>query len=185
LLQENCIVAGNCISFGRIALKKGICLLLLLAVLAGCTALVKEPQVTVRDLSAVSLDGGGAGMELLLTVQNANPYEVRLLGYSYDLKVMALPLARGGAREEIRFPAGAATDLRIPVKVSYGDLLEIFKRKPDPERIPYQLMAGLDLDTPLGQLTVPVNRTGTYAVPKQYRPGAILDRLGDFFRMNN
>ena len=165
-------------------MKKVACLLMLLTILTGCTMLVKEPTVTVRDLNVVSLDGGGAGMELWLTVQNPNPYEVRLLGYSYDLKVLGFPLAKGGARDEIKFPAGAATDLLIPVKVSFGDLLEIFKRRPDPAKIPYALLAGLDLETPLGQLTVPVRKSGTYAVPKQYRPASILNKLSDLLQLN-
>jgi LEA14-like dessication related protein len=145
---------------------------------------VKAPVVTVRDLNMVSLDGAGAGMELYLTVKNTNSFDLKLLGYSYDLQVMALPLAKGGARDAVSFPAGVETDLRIPIRVSFGDMIELFKRRPDPDRIPYALQAGLDLDTPLGNLSVPVNRTGTYAVPKQYRPSSILNTLGDFFKQN-
>lgn len=156
-------------------------LLLLFMSLAGCTAFVKEPVVTVKDLNVVSMDGAGAGMELYLGVKNPNSYDVKLQGYSYDLKVMALPLAKGGAREEISFPAKTETDVRIPIKVSFGDLLEILKRKPDPDNIPYQLAAGLDLETPVGQMTVPVNRKGTYAIPKEYRPSAILNKITNFF----
>ena len=164
--------------------RKGFCLLLLVLLFTGCTMFVKAPVVTVRELNVVSLDGAGLGMELLLTVKNSNLYDIKLLGYSYDLKVMELPLARGGARDEVSFPAGASTEMRIPIKVSYGDLLTVVTRSPDPERIPYLLSAGLDLETPLGHLSVPVNRTGTYAVPKKYRPGSILNRLGDFFKQN-
>jgi LEA14-like dessication related protein len=163
--------------------RKGI-YLLLLVLFTGCTMFVKDPVVTVKELNVVGLDGGGAAMELHLTVKNRNPFDVRLLGYSYQLTVLTLPLAKGGAREEIKFPAGAETELSIPIRISYGDLLEIFKRQPDPENVPYQLAAGLDLGTPLGQMTIPVNRTGTYAIPKQYRPATILNKLGDFFRMN-
>ena len=163
-------------------MRKAVYLLLLFILLTGCTRLVNEPVVTVQDLNVVSLDPAGAGMELYLKVTNTNSFDVRLLGYSYDLKVMAIPLAKGGAREEIKFPAGGVTDLRIPIRVSYGDLLELFKRKLDPDKVPYQLAAGLDLETPLGQLIVPVNRSGTYAIPKQYRPSAILNKLGGFFR---
>jgi LEA14-like dessication related protein len=159
-------------------------LLLLLLLFAGCSSLVRAPEVTVRDLSVVSLDGTGAGMELLLTVKNATPYDIKLLGYNYDLKVLALPLAKGGARQEITFPAGAAAELRIPVKVAFGDLLEIFKHRADPDHIPYTLSAGLNLDTPLGKLTVPVEQSGTYAVPKQYRPAAMFNRLSDFLKLN-
>ena len=158
---------------------------LLLAVFcSGCSMFVRTPVVTVRDLRVVALDGAGAGMELNLTVLNRNPYDVKLLGYSYDLKVMTLPLAKGGGSEEVSFPAGAATDLRIPVRVSYGDLLEIFRQKLDPDKVPYALLASLDLDTPLGKLSVPVNSSGSYAVPKQYRPGSLLNRLGDFLTQN-
>ena len=155
-------------------------LLLVLMLVTGCATLVKKPVVTVKNLNIVSLDSGGAGMELNLAVTNPNPYDVKLLGYSYDLKVMgALPLAKGGAREEIKFPSDTETDLRIPIRISYGDLMEIFKRKPDLDSIPYQLSAGLDLETPLGHMTVPVNRNGNYAVPKRYRPSSFFNKLSD------
>jgi len=150
--------------------------------LTGCTMLVQEPVVTVKDLNVVSLDGGGAGMELYLNVENPNAFDVSLQGYSYDLKVMALSLAKGGAREEVKFPSRAATDLRIPIRISYADLLEILKRQPNPDDIPYQLTAGLDLATPVGQLTVPVHRNGSYAIPAQYRPSSILGNLSNLFR---
>ena len=163
-------------------MKKLACLLLLFVLLTGCTTFVKAPEVTVQDLNVVSLDAGGAGMELYLKVNNTNTFDLSLQGYSYDLKIMALPLAKGGAREEVKFLASAETDLRIPIRISYGELLEILKRKPDPDEIPYQLAAGLDLDTPMGQMTVPVSRTGTYAIPKQYRPSALFGRISELLR---
>ena len=156
-------------------------LLLMFAMLAGCTT-VHQPLVTVKDLNVVSLDPAGAGMELFLRIKNPNSFDVRLQGYSYDLKVMALPLAKGGAREEIKFAGGAETDLRIPIRITYGDLLEIIKRRPDPDKVPYQLAAGLDIETPVGQMTVPINRTGTYAIPKQYRPAAVFGVLGNLLK---
>ena len=165
-------------------MRKSAFLLLLFILFTGCKMFIKEPVVTVEDLSIVSLNGGGAGMELRLKVKNPNSFDVRLLGYNYDLKVMELSLAKGVAREEVEFPSGGQAELRIPIRISYGDLLEIFKRKPNLDSIPYQLSAGLDLKTPLGRMTVPVNRNGTYSIPKQYRPPATLNRLSDFFRMN-
>jgi LEA14-like dessication related protein len=157
-------------------------LLLLVASCAGCGWFVKDPVVTVQDLRFVSLDGNGAVMDLYLSVKNPNSFDIRLLGYSYDLKVLMLPLAQGGAREELKFLQRSETDLRIPIKVSYNDLMEILKRRPDPERIPYGIAAGLDVETPMGTQTVTVNRTGTYAIPAQYRPGNFLKRLGDFMK---
>lgn len=162
-------------------LKKILILLLLLVTVSGCGG-VLNPQITMQDLNVVSLDTSGAGMELFLRVKNPNKFDILLKGYSYDLKVMALPLAKGGAREEVRIPGRAETDLRIPIRVGFSDLLEILKRKPDPDRIPYQLAAGLDLDTPVGQVTVPFSRTGTYAIPQKYRPATLFGKVTDLFR---
>ena len=165
-------------------MRKSLFLLLLCMLLLGCKLLVKEPVVTVQEFNVVSLDGGGAGMELRLKVKNPNSFDIRLLGYDYDLKVLELPLAKGAAREEVNFPAGAEADLRIPVHVSYGELLEIYQRKPNLDSVPYRLSASLELGTPLGKMTVPVTRNGTYAIPKQFRPPAVLNRFSDFLRMN-
>lgn len=169
-------------AFQEFALRKIACLLLLVVLLSGCSTFINAPVVTVQDLKVVSVDPTGAGMELYLTVNNPNSFDVKLQGYSYDLKVMTLLLAKGGAREEVKFAAMAESDLRIPIRISFGDLVEIFKRKPDPEKIPYQLVAGLDLETPFGQMTVPVNRTGTCAIPKKFRPSALFGKLADVFR---
>ncbi|MBU5636848.1 LEA type 2 family protein [Geomonas sp. Red69] len=163
-------------------MRKIACLLLLVVLLSGCSKLVNAPLVTVQDLNVVSVDPTGAGMELYLSVQNTNSFDVKLQGYSYDIRIMALPLAKGGAREEINFPANEETDVRIPIRITYSDLLEIFKRRPDPDKIPYQLAAGLDLETPVGQMTIPVKKSGTYAIPKKYRPAAIFGKLADFLK---
>ncbi|QXE89090.1 LEA type 2 family protein [Geomonas subterranea] len=163
-------------------MRKIVCLLSLIVLLSGCGKLVSAPVVTVQDLNVVSVDPAGAGMELYLKVRNTNSFDVQLQGYSYDIKIMALPLAKGGAREEVNFPANEETDVRIPIRITYSDLLEILKRKPDPDKIPYQVAAGLDLETPMGQMTVPVKKSGTYAIPKKYRPAAIFGKLADFLK---
>lgn len=163
-------------------MRKICCLLLLVVLLSGCSKLVSAPVVTVQDLNVVSVDPTGAGMELYLRVQNTNSFDVKLQGYSYDIKILTLPLAKGGAREELNFPAHEETDVRIPIRISYADLLEILKRKPDPDKIPYQVAAGLDLETPVGQMTVPVKKSGTYAIPKKYRPAALFGKVAEFFK---
>lgn len=121
-------------------------------------------------------------MELYLTVDNPNRFDVKLLGYNYDLTVMALPVAKGGGRDAITFPGKEVTDVRIPVRVAYSDMWEILKRRPDPDGVPYQLEAGLELDTPAGVMTVPVHKKGTYVVPQKFRPSFLLGRLSDLFK---
>ena len=157
------------------------CLLLFCALLASCASLVGEPEVAVQKVNLVKLDSRGADLEFFLQITNPNMFGLTLLGYSYDLQALTLPLAKGGARERVEFPGGASTALRLPVRMEYGELWEVLKRRPDPERVPYRLRAGFEVDTPLGMKLIPVDQEGTFAVPREYRPTFYLQKLKELF----
>lgn len=150
--------------------------------LTACTAFVKAPQVAVKRTNIVGLDTTGFDMECYLGVKNPNSFDISLLGYTYDLQVMALPLAAGGLQQTVAFPAGGETELRLPVRIRYNDLIAILKRRPDPDKIPYRLEARLHLGTPLGEMIIPVVSDSTLSLPEAYRPGTYLDRIGDLLR---
>lgn len=155
-----------------------LCLVAVAFVCSGCSMLLSSPEVRVRDVAIVGLDSKGVEFELLLAVINPNPYSLNLVGYNYDLKVMALPLAKGGARESFEFKGGGATtDIRLPVRVNMRSLYEILKRNPDPDNVPYALAAGLEVDTPLGMHLLPVEKSGLFTVPERYRPESYLKQF--------
>jgi LEA14-like dessication related protein len=141
---------------------------------------VTNPRVSVKDTQVVGLHGDGLDLEFLLAVTNPNSFKVRLKGCNYNLRVAALPLAKGESRQEVEFTGNATTDVRLPVRVAFNDLVDVISRRPDFAAVPYQLSAGLDVDTPLGVLTVPVEKTGTFAVPESYRPNNVLKKIEKF-----
>jgi len=151
--------------------------LLQLLLICGCSLLVKEPQVTVTRTNIIGLDTAGADIECTLAVSNPNSYDLTLLGYTYDLRIMTLPLASGGLQEPTTIPADRQTDIRLPVRIKYSDLLEILKRRPDPDRIPYQIQARLQIGTPLGEMLIPVNVSNTFKIPESYQPAYLLNKL--------
>lgn len=151
--------------------------ILILATLTGCASLVKVPQVTVRSTNVVSVDTAGFDIELLLGVENTNPFDISLQSYTYDVQVMAIPFTSGGLQKGILFPAGQPVDIRLPFRILYSDLLGVIKRRPDLDRIPYSLDARLNLNTPLGELAIPVKRNDTVSIPKGYRPDAYFKRM--------
>ncbi len=161
-------------------MKKLIILLAML--LTACTAFVTKPEVTLKDVKLVGLDSNGVDLDFYLTINNPNSFDMKMTGYNYDVKIMALPLAKGTSREIYDFHAKSATDVLIPVKISYNDLMEVIKRRPNPDSIPYQLHADLAIDTKLGNMAIPVNKTGTVAIPKEYRPSKIWKKVGDFLK---
>jgi LEA14-like dessication related protein len=154
----------------------------LLVMLPGCASFIQTPRVTLNNTSMVSLDTSGITIEFHLGVTNPNPFNLSLLGYTYDLKVLTLPLSSGGNQETILFPAGKETDMRLPVRLKFSDLLELINHAPDPDTIPYQLNTILKLKTPLGEIAVPVEKSAVLTVPEQYRPAAYINRLRDALR---
>jgi LEA14-like dessication related protein len=150
--------------------------------LSGCASFIQLPDVTLKDAGVIGLDTSGIDVEFSLGVTNPNSFDLSLLGYTFDLRVMDLPFSSGGKQETIRFPAGEETGIRLPVRLKYGDLLEIIKRSPDPDRIPYRLNSLLHLDTPLGTMTLPVERSAFMAIPEKYRPASMIRRLEDTLR---
>ncbi|MDD2899242.1 MAG: LEA type 2 family protein [Desulfuromonadaceae bacterium] len=151
--------------------------LLLLVMLTGCASLVKVPHVTVRTANIVSVDTAGFDLEVLIGVENQNFFDVSLQSYTYDLQVMSVPFTSGGQQKGFLFPSGKSVDIRLPFRIYHSDLIGIIKRRPDLDRIPYSLDARLNLDTPLGELTIPVKKNDTVSVPKEYRPESYLKRM--------
>jgi len=155
---------------------------LLIVMLSGCASLVQAPRVALKETSMVGLDTSGIDLEFQLGITNPNSFDLSLLGYTFDLRVLTLPLSTGGMQETILFPAGKETGMRLPVRLKFTDLLEISRRAHGPDNIPYQLKVLLQLRTPLGEMAVPVEESAVLAIPEQYRPAAFINRLQEALR---
>jgi LEA14-like dessication related protein len=153
-----------------------------LILLSACTAFVTKPEVTVKDVKLAGVNSDGVTLDIYLSVNNTNSFDLKMKGYSYDVKILALPMAQGSSAEPYYFHAESATDAIIPVNISYNNLLEVLKRRPDPEAIPYQLHADLAVETSLGDMNIPVNKSGTVALPKEYQPSNIFKKIGNFLK---
>jgi LEA14-like dessication related protein len=157
-------------------------LFLLIVLFSGCTSFVQAPRVVLKEAGVVGLDQTGVDIVLNLGITNPNAFALSLLGYSFELRVLSQPLFSGGMQETILFPAEKETGMRLPVRLKFADLLEIIRRTPDPDNIPYQLNGMLNLNTPLGRMDVPVEKSAVLAIPEQYRPAAYINRLRDVLR---
>jgi len=165
-----------------ILLSRAVVSSILLALLAGCSPFVREPTVTLKDSAIVGLDTAGIDLEFVLGVTNRNSFDLSLLGYTYDLQVMSLPLSSGGRQQSILFPADRETELRLPVRMRFTDLLEILKRTPEPDRIPCRVTARLHVKTALGDSVIPVEKETLVVLPEAYRPSVYRDLLHNAFK---
>lgn len=159
-----------------------VVVVVLFFLMAACASLVKEPQVAFKRLNIIAVDSNGVDLEFYLGIRNPNSFDLSLLGYTYDLRVMTLPLTTGDLQETHIFPAGEETDVRLPVRIKHGDLIDILKHRPDPDKVPYRLYAHLRLKTPLGEMLIPITSASTFSVPEHYRPDAYLGRFKNLLR---
>lgn len=157
-------------------------LLFALLLATSCSMIVEKPQVNLTDVRIAGLDSEGVSIDFLLTVNNPNSFDLPLKGYVYDVRLMALPLARGESRDSVTFGGKSATEMLIPVRIAYSDVMEILKRRPGLKEIPYQLNANLDMGTPIGSFKVPVSKGGVLSVPEQYRPVNLLRQLNGLLK---
>jgi LEA14-like dessication related protein len=159
-----------------------ILLFLTLLLATSCSTIVEKPTVNLKDVRFAGLDSDGVSIDFLLSVTNTNSFDIPLNGYVYDVRLMALPLARGESKDSVTFYGNSSSDMLIPVRIAYSDVVEILKRRPGLKEIPYQLNADLDVGTPLGNVKVPVRKNGNLSVPEKYRPGNLLRQLNGFLK---
>lgn len=159
-----------------------ILLVLSMLLLSACSAFVTKPDVTLKDVKLVGLDSEGLDLDFYLSVYNPNSFDLQLKDYRYDVKIVSLPLAQGISRTTFDFYSKSATDFRLPVRIPYNSLIEVIKRRPDLNAVPYQLHAEMAVGSALGSFNVPVNKSGTFAIPKQYQPKNVMNRIGDLIK---
>jgi len=158
-------------------------LLISLLFLTACAMAVEKPTVKIKDVRFAGVDGKGVSLNFLLDVTNPNSFDIPVHGYTYDLSLLAVPLVRGESKENQTLYGKASTDMLIPVRISYADVLKIVQRNPGLKELPYQLNADLSVGTLLGKIAVPVRTGGTVTIPKQYQSGSLLRQFGDL--LNN
>jgi LEA14-like dessication related protein len=144
---------------------------------------IKKPEVAIKTVTLTGVDRGGIEMEFLLAVNNPNSYKLKFIGYTYNLFMSALPLASGENHDVVEFAGNTIIDIKLPTRIAFRDLLDVLKNSPDFDHIPYQLKAGLDVQAPFGRTVIPVDKTGTFAVPRQYQPAKFLKQMNEIFKV--
>lgn len=162
-------------------MKRLLLLIMLLSGLSGCAAVVTSPKVRLQQINPTGIDSAGLNIEVNLLVNNPNRFDLTLQNCSYTLQVAGLPFGSGATHQTTTFPGYKETQIKIPVRIRHADLLELLKRQLDLDHTPYHLIAVLQVDTPLGVSSIPLDHQGQLPIPPQYRPDAALQRLKSLF----
>ena len=151
----------------KFALGAGSVAAVMLLATAACSSIgrsvFKEPVVTLQDvrLNGVGLTGGS--MDVILNVYNPNGYNLSATQMTYRLMVDSVQFADGLVQQRFDVAEKDSNTVRIPVSFTYAGIGEAGRQLLNTGSVNYRVTGGLTVATPLGNFTVPYDRTGRYS----------------------
>jgi LEA14-like dessication related protein len=151
--------------FARLNRIFGIATLTMLAAFAvGCDAVnLKRPTAAITAMNVANVDTTGFTMNFDLDVSNPNSVELPVGDIDYTLGLGGVKVVEGKARPEKAVPANGRAPLRLPVTLTYENLLAAGKAlRAGGGDVPYAIDSEIRFGSGvLGGVTVPVKYSGT------------------------
>ncbi len=139
------------------------------ATLAGCSSLgmlggFKEPVVSFRDMKVAGLGLTGGSMDVFLNVYNPNGFKLDATRLTYKLMVGDQQLALGALDSRFTVQRGDSTTVRIPIEFTYSGIGGVARQMMNNGSADYRVAGDVTVGTPLGNYTIPYDRTGRFSV---------------------
>ena len=138
------------------------------AALGGCASLglggFKEPVVSFKDLRVAGLGLNGGSLDVFLNVYNPNGFRLDATRLTYKLMVGDQQLALGALDSRFTVQRGDSTVVRIPVDFTYSGIGGVARQMMDNGTAEYRVTGDVTVGTPVGNFTVPYDRTGRFSV---------------------
>ena len=140
------------------------------ALLAGCSALVKEvfksPKVRVTDVALASNPfenpRGPIELTLSLAIDNPNGYDLNVADIAYNAVIGKETVADGEHREDLRIAASGLTVVKVPLKLRPAAFKTALRQVLAARALPYEFNGSIGLRTPVaGLVRIPFSRTGS------------------------
>jgi LEA14-like dessication related protein len=147
----------------RRALLLGALALAACAALSGCSIFmrsIEKPKATVRDASISAAGLGGISGQLQLDVTNPNGFGVPLSGIDWQLSIGGARAVTGTVQLSQTIPARGVAPVATSLTVDARDAIAVAAAVAGGAR-GYTVKARLRFSTPVGELDVDVEHSGT------------------------
>ena len=136
-----------------------------LTALTGCSIFmrsIEKPKASVRDVSVSAAGLGGISGQLQLDVTNPNGFGVPLSGIDWELAIGGARAVTGTVQLSQTIPARGVAPVATSLTVSATDALAVGSALAGGAR-GYTMKARLHFSTPVGEVSVDVEHSGTLA----------------------
>ena len=133
------------------------------AILSGCSIFmrsIEKPKASVRDVSISAVGFGGVSGQLQLDVTNPNGFGVPLAGVDWQLSIGGARAVTGTVQLSQTIPARGVAPVATSLTVDARDAIAVASALSGGAR-GYTVKARLHFSTPVGQVDVDVEHSGT------------------------
>lgn len=156
-------------------MKRPLLLLVALSLttLTGCAALqnllkgaFQEPRLTFKTARLADASLSDATVNLVYEVENPNNFGLSLASVDYAFFVEGKQVVAGTPRNGLQLKANSKSQLVFPANVKFADIVPAVQTLLTKESARFKAQGSIGLKTPVGVIRLPLEKEGTFPVPK-------------------
>ncbi|HEX8700626.1 MAG TPA: LEA type 2 family protein [Myxococcaceae bacterium] len=146
-----------------------VLLALSLLTLTGCATLkklFKKPRLTFKTARLSSASLSDATVDVVYQVDNPNTFGLSLAKVDYAFFVEGKQVVAGAPRKGLQLKARDSSELVFPANVKFADIVPAVETFLTKDAANFKVQGSVGIDTPIGVLSFPLEKEGTFEIPK-------------------
>lgn len=133
----------------------------------GCASVARnafaEPVVTLRDVRLQGIGMTGGSFDVILSVYNPNGFRLDASQLRYNVFVDSVRFANGTMNQRFTVQEKDSTLVTVPISFTYAGVGEAGRQLLNTGSVNYRVAGDVTVATPVGNFTVPYDRTGRFS----------------------
>lgn len=133
----------------------------------GCASVARnafsEPVVTLRDVKLQGIGMTGGSFDVILSVYNPNGFRLDASQLRYNVFVDSVRFANGTMNQRFTVQEKDSTLVTVPINFTYAGVGEAGRQLLNTGSVNYRVAGDVTVATPVGNFTVPYDRTGRFS----------------------
>ena len=123
----------------------------------GIKGIAETPTIQVHKVEMGDFNLSGGNATFILNISNPNAFPIPLTGFDYGLRLNGIEVANGIKEERITIPARQSHKLRVPLRLSFSNMVNMLPGLLRDRRLNYDLGGSLFFPW----FKIPFNRAGS------------------------
>ncbi|HVE84435.1 MAG TPA: LEA type 2 family protein [Myxococcales bacterium] len=140
---------------------------------SGCAALqqllaasIQTPTLTFTNATLADVSLASATVNLHYRLDNPNPVGLSLASVEYAFFVEGHQVVAGRPPLGLTIPASGSAEVVLPANVRFADVEPVIQTFLTRDVAAYRVKGAIGVETPIGVVSLPVEKEGTFPVPK-------------------